>query len=136
MDFARGRFGNPWLAPAIGLPPHSGDDAVYRVAARRHAGLIRALGFTRTLAGNLPLIIAFVIFAAFTDTSGLRAPAMIAVVKDLLIYITVIAAVIVIPIKIKLRGFGRIFAMVHLLSSRGQTAAGVTAGGGRRSDAC
>ena len=60
--------------------------------------------------GDLPLIIAFVILAAFTYTSGLRAPAMIAVVKDALIYITVFAIVIVVPIK--LGGYSKLFAMV------------------------
>ncbi len=44
------------------------------------------------------------ILAAFTYTSGLRAPALIAVVKDVLIYITVLAAVIVIPAE--LGGYG------------------------------
>src|SRR6185312_5430809 len=43
-------------------------------------------------------------------TSGLRAPAAIAIVKDLMIYITVIAAVIVVPIK--LGGYAKIFAAV------------------------
>ena len=47
--------------------------------------------------GDLPLIIAFVILAAYTYFSGLRAPAMIALVKDVIIYITVIVAVVVIP---------------------------------------
>jgi len=42
-----------------------------------------------------PLVIAFVILAAYTYQSGLRAPALIAVVKDLIIYVTVVAAVIV-----------------------------------------
>jgi SSS family solute:Na+ symporter len=52
--------------------------------------VIGAMGVpSEGLAGDLPLIIAFVILAAFTYTSGLRAPAMIAVVKDTLIYITV-----------------------------------------------
>ena len=37
--------------------------------------------------GDLPLIIAFVILAAFTYTCGLRAPALIALVKDTMIYI-------------------------------------------------
>ena len=55
-------------------------------------------------------IIAFAILAAYTYTSGLRAPAMIAIVKDILIYITIAAAVIVIPAK--LGGFGHIFASV------------------------
>ena len=59
---------------------------------------------------DLPLIIAFVILAAFTYNSGLRAPAVIAVVKDLLIYATVLAAVVVIPIE--LGGYGKIFASV------------------------
>ena len=49
-------------------------------------------------AADLPLVIAFVILAAFTYSSGLRAPASIAIVKDILIYITAFAAVIVVPI--------------------------------------
>jgi solute:Na+ symporter, SSS family len=48
---------------------------------------------------DLPLILAFVVLVAYTYTSGLRAPAMIAVVKDLLIYLPVIVAVIYPPIK-------------------------------------
>src|ERR671934_251711 len=58
--------------------------------------------------GDLPLIIAFVILAAYTYFSGLRAPAMIALVKDVIIYITVIVAVVVIPAR--LGGYGQIFA--------------------------
>jgi len=42
--------------------------------------------------------------------SGLRAPALIAVVKDALIFITIIAAIIIIPAK--LGGYGAIFASV------------------------
>jgi SSS family solute:Na+ symporter len=73
--------------------------------------VIGAMGVgTSGLLGDLPLIIAFVILAAFTYTSGLRAPAMIAVVKDTLIYITVLAMVIVIPLK--LGGYSQIFAAV------------------------
>jgi SSS family solute:Na+ symporter len=56
------------------------------------------------------LIIAFLILAAFTYSSGLRAPASIAIVKDILIYITAFTAIIVIPIQ--LGGFGKIFAAV------------------------
>ena len=54
--------------------------------------------------GDWPLIIAFVILAAYTYQSGLRAPALIAIVKDTLIYITILVAVIYIPSK--LGGFG------------------------------
>jgi predicted membrane protein len=48
----------------------------------------------------LPLIISFAILAAFDYFSGLRAPAAIAIIKDIMIYITVFAAVIVIPVLI------------------------------------
>ena len=58
----------------------------------------------------MPLIIAFIILAAFTYTSGLRAPALIAVVKDVLIFVTVFAAVVIIPAQ--LGGYGAIFASV------------------------
>jgi SSS family solute:Na+ symporter len=61
-----------------------------------------------------------VVLAVFTFVSGLRAPALIAVVKDTLIFITVIVAVIYIPIK--LGGFGAIFqhteAAVHAKTSK------------------
>ena len=50
--------------------------------------------------GDIPLIVAFIILAAYTYFSGLRAPAMIALVKDAIIYITIIVAVIVVPIYI------------------------------------
>ena len=42
---------------------------------------------------HAPLTIAFVILALYTYKSGLRAPAMIAFVKDAMIYIFIIAAV-------------------------------------------
>jgi len=56
------------------------------------------------------LILAFAILAAYTYTSGLRAPAMIAIVKDILIYITIAVAIIVIPQQ--MGGFSHIFASV------------------------
>src|SRR5581483_12159818 len=60
--------------------------------------------------GDLPLIIAFVILALYTYFSGLRAPAMIALVKDTLIYAVVLVAVIALPIR--MGGFGQIFAAI------------------------
>ncbi len=59
---------------------------------------------------DLPLIAAFAILAAYTYTGGLRAPAVIAVIKDVLIYATVLAAVLYIPEK--LGGWSGIFAHV------------------------
>src|SRR5450631_1451551 len=73
--------------------------------------VVGALGISGTgFAADLPLIIAFAVLAAFTYSSGLRAPASIAIVKDILIYITALAAIIVIPIE--LGGFAKIFAAV------------------------
>jgi SSS family solute:Na+ symporter len=57
--------------------------------------------------GDWPLIIAFVILAAYTYSSGLRAPALISIVKDALIYVTILVAIIYIPYK--LGGFEKIF---------------------------
>ena len=105
-DFVRGRFGNHTLALAVAV---TGIVATMPYIALQLVGIevvIAGLG----IHGELPLVIAFVILAAYTYTSGLRAPAMIAVVKDLLIYITIITAVIYIPMQ--LGGFGHIFAAV------------------------
>ena len=110
-DFVRGRFGNRWLALAIAL---TGIVATMPYIALQLVGIqvvLGALGISGTgLAADLPLIIAFLVLAAFTYSSGLRAPASIAIVKDILIYITAFAAVIIIPIE--LGGFGKIFAAV------------------------
>jgi SSS family solute:Na+ symporter len=110
-DFVRGRHGSHWLALAVAL---TGLVATMPYIALQLVGLevvIGAMGVsTGGIAGHLPLIIAFIILAAFTYTSGLRAPASIAIVKDVLIYFTIFAAVIVIPAQ--LGGYGAIFAAV------------------------
>src|SRR4030088_67305 len=110
-DFVRGRFGNRWLALAVTI---TGIVATMPYIALQLVGLqvvVGALGVSGPgYAGNLPLVIAFIILAAFTYSSGLRAPASIAVVKDILIYITAFAAVIVVPIQ--LGGCGKISAAV------------------------
>jgi SSS family solute:Na+ symporter len=110
-DFVRGRFGNRWLALAVTI---TGIVATLPYIALQLVGIqvvIGALGVTGTgIAGDFPLIIAFAVLAAFTYSSGLRAPASIAIVKDILIYIATFAIIIVVPIK--LGGFAKIFAAV------------------------
>jgi solute:Na+ symporter, SSS family len=110
-DFVRGRYGNRWLALAVAF---TGIVATMPYIALQLVGMqvvIGAMGIeTSGLYGDLPLIIAFVILAAFTYSSGLRAPAMIAIVKDTLIYITVFAAIIAVPVH--LGGFGPMFAAI------------------------
>ena len=112
-DFVRGRFGNRWLALAVtitGIVATMPYIALQLVGLQVVIGAMGVGGAAGTFASDLPLIIAFIILAAFTYSSGLRAPASIAIVKDILIYITAFAAVIVVPIQ--LGGFGHIFAAV------------------------
>jgi len=110
-DFVRGRFGNRWLALAVTV---TGMVATMPYIALQLVGVqvvVGALGIGGSgLAADLPLIAAFLILAAFTYTSGLRAPASIAIVKDILIYLTTFAAVVVIPVQ--LGGFAKIFSAV------------------------
>jgi solute:Na+ symporter, SSS family len=110
-DVVLGRYGNKWLALAVGV---TGIVATMPYIALQLVGMqvvIGAMGVSGDgLMSDVPLIIAFVILAAFTYTSGLRAPAMIAVVKDLLIYVVVIAVTIFVPLR--LGGFAPVFASV------------------------
>ncbi|WP_044934245.1 monocarboxylate uptake permease MctP [Pseudacidobacterium ailaaui] len=103
-DFVRGRFGHRPLAMAVAL---TGILATMPYIALQLVGMqevISALG----LKGEWPLIAAFVILAAYTYSSGLRAPAVIAIVKDIMLYIMVAAAVLLIPAK--LGGYAHVFS--------------------------
>ncbi len=102
-DFVRARFGSPMLALLVAI---TGIFATMPYIALQLIGIeavLKAMG----VSGDLPLIVAFAILAAYTYQSGLRAPALIAFVKDALIYIVVIAAVVWIPHQ--LGGWGAIF---------------------------
>ncbi len=69
--------------------------------------VIKAIG----LSGEVPIVIAFVILALYTYSSGLRAPALIAFVKDIMIYIVVLVAVVVVPHK--LGGYATVFTAAN-----------------------
>jgi len=95
-DFVRGRFGSPTLALLVAL---TGIVATMPYIALQLVGIqavLKAMGVN----GHLPLVVAFIILAVYTYNSGLRAPALIAFVKDTLIYLVIIVAVIVIPYKL------------------------------------
>lgn len=115
-DFVQAEYGGRWFAAAIAL---TGIVATMPYIALQLVGMevvIKSLGVT----GEVPLVIAFVILAVYTYTSGLRAPAMIAFVKDIMIYIVVIAAVWLIPAK--LGGYGAVFdAADHYFTLKGGT---------------
>ena len=102
-DVVHGRYGSRLLEAAVAI---TGVVATMPYIALQLIGMataVKALGFE----GELPLIAAFVVLALYTYSSGLRAPALIAFVKDIMIYIAVIAAVSVIPGK--LGGYAAVF---------------------------
>lgn len=114
-DMVQGLFRNRALALMIAL---TGIIATMPYLSLQLVGLeaiFAGLGLHAniTLFGHemeLPLLVAFAVMAGFTYNSGIRAPAMIAVVKDILIYTTLIAAIVIIPAK--LGGYGAVFDAV------------------------
>jgi solute:Na+ symporter, SSS family len=108
-DFVRTRFDSPTLALLIAI---TGIVATMPYIALQLVGIeavLKTMGVTgeSAIARHLPIIIAFAILAAYTYQSGLRAPALIAFVKDTLIYIVILVAVVYLPYK--LGGWGSIF---------------------------
>src|SRR5690242_3114293 len=108
-DFVRTRFGSPTLALLVAI---TGIVATMPYIALQLVGIeavLKTMGVTGSslIARHLPIIIAFAILAAYTYQSGLRAPALIAFVKDTLIYLVIIVAVLYLPAQ--LGGWGRIF---------------------------
>ena len=108
-DFVRARFGSPTLALLVAI---TGIVATMPYIALQLVGIeavLKTIGLTgdSTIARHLPIIIAFAILAAYTYQSGLRAPALIAFVKDALIYIVILAAIFILPSK--LGGWDSIF---------------------------
>src|ERR1700683_1532401 len=112
-EFVRGRHGSQGLGLAVAL---TGILATMPYIALQLVGIesvLTVMGIGGT-SGNaflrdLPLLIAFAVVAAYTYLAGLRAPALIAFVKDILIYVTVIVAILYIPGR--LGGWGHIFSV-------------------------
>ena len=124
-DFVRGRYGSRGLALAVAF---TGILAVMPYIALQLVGIQAVLtvmgiggsssnGFVK----DLPLIIAFLVLAGYTFVSGLRAPALIAFIKDTLIYVMIIVAIIYIPARVG--GWHHIFgvANTHLTSTNPKT---------------
>src|SRR3954462_5904331 len=113
-DFVQGRYDSRPLALAIAL---TGILATMPYIALQLVGMqvvLQVMGIGKEsdnwFVKDLPLFIAFAVLAAYTYSSGLRAPALIAFVKDTLIYLVIIVAVIYIPHQIG--GWGHIFDTV------------------------
>ncbi len=101
-DFVQGRYDSRPLATAVAL---TGILATMPYIALQLIGIevvLQVMGLQSSeesawVLQHLPLFIAFAVLAAYTYSSGLRAPALIAFVKDTLIYIVIIVAVFYLP---------------------------------------
>jgi solute:Na+ symporter, SSS family len=103
-DVVHGTYGSRGLELAVAV---TGMVATMPYIALQLVGMgavIKTMGLT----GELPIVAAFIILALYTYSSGLRAPALIAFVKDIMIYIVVLVAVVIVPAK--LGGYGAVFA--------------------------
>ena len=102
-DFVQGRSGSRSLTLAVAV---TGFLATMPYIALQLVGIQAVLevagvgGGDNWLAKDAPIFIAFVVLALYTYTSGLRAPAIIAFVKDILIYLVIIVAVLYLPSKV------------------------------------
>ena len=124
-DFVRGRYGSRGLALAVAF---TGILAVMPYIALQLVGIqavLTVMGIggssSNAFVKDLPLIIAFLVLAGYTFVSGLRAPALIAFIKDTLIYVMIIVAIIYIPLRVG--GWHHIFgvANTHLNSTNPKT---------------
>lgn len=105
-DFVRERFGSKTLALLVSC---TSILAVLPYLALQLYGMevcIAQMG----IPVELSLFIAFFVLTLYTYFSGLRAPAMIAIVKDILIWLVIIVAVV--SLTIRLGGLEHIFAQV------------------------
>jgi solute:Na+ symporter, SSS family len=91
-DFVRARFGSRGLALLVAL---TGIVATMPYIALQLIG-VEAVLTTLGVPGKWPLAVAFAVLAIFTYHSGLRAPALIAFVKDILLGYVVLAVLLTI----------------------------------------
>jgi len=123
-DFVRDRYGDRTLEICVAL---TGVLAALPYVALQLVGMravfVQIGGIFAAGGSFVALAVAFAILGAYTYTSGLRAPAAIAFVKDALIYVTVIAAIVVIPAA--LGGWGHIFSVAQTALAARKTPAGI-----------
>jgi solute:Na+ symporter, SSS family len=106
-DVVHGTYGSRGLELAVAM---TGMVATMPYIALQLVGMgavIKTMGLT----GEWPIVAAFIVLALYTYSSGLRAPALIAFVKDIMIYIVVLTAVVIVPAK--LGGYGAVFSAAN-----------------------
>ena len=110
-DFIKDRFASPTLSILIAI---TGIVSLLPYIALQIVGMQSVLivmlsGTTNShMIEEVALLVSFVILAAFTYTSGLRGAALTAVFKDILIWVTIIALIVVVPLSIS-GGFSTAF---------------------------
>lgn len=103
-DVVHGQYGSRALELVVALTGVIATMPYIALQLVGMAAVLKALG----LHGEVPLMVSFIILALYTYSAGLRAPALIAFVKDIMIYIVVLVAVAAIPMK--LGGYANVFA--------------------------
>jgi len=109
-DFVKDRFSSLALAVMIaitGIVAELPYIALQIVGMQSVLTVMLAGTSNSQIVGEISLLVSFAILAAFTFTSGLRGATLTAIFKDVLIWITVIAVIVVVPISIG--GFGNVF---------------------------
>ncbi|MBI1827964.1 MAG: sodium:solute symporter [Thaumarchaeota archaeon] len=109
-DFVKDRFSSLALAVMIaitGIVAELPYIALQIVGMQSVLTVMLAGTSNSQIVGEISLLVSFAILAAFTFTSGLRGATLTAIFKDILIWITVIAVIVVVPISIG--GFGNVF---------------------------
>ncbi|WP_243678142.1 sodium:solute symporter [Vulcanisaeta distributa] len=121
-DFVQDRFNSKLLAAFVAI---TGIIAEFPYIALQIIGLqavltIMLLGIVKSikLVSDLALTIAFIVLAAFTYTSGLRGATLTAVLKDAIIFFSIIAILIAAPMVIP-GAFAAAFKEASLVASGG-----------------
>ena len=91
-DMVRGRYGSRTLALVIALTGLLATMPYIAVQLKGLEVILVALGVPGP--PEAPLVVAFALLAAYTYHSGLRAPALIGIVKDVVIFVTVLVIVL------------------------------------------
>lgn len=122
VDFVKERFNSKTLAVAIaatGIIAELPYIALQIVGMRAVLIVMLQPYFPSNLTGTseIALIISFIVLAVFTFVSGLRGAALTAVMKDLIILITVVVVVIWVPMHI-VGGFPAAFAAAHAATGK------------------
>jgi SSS family solute:Na+ symporter len=110
-DFIKDRFGSTTLGILIAI---TGIVSLLPYIALQIVGMQSVLivmlsGTTNPqIVEEIALVVAFAVLAAFTYSSGLRGAALTAVLKDILVWLTVTALIVVVPLSIN-GGFSTAF---------------------------